>query len=353
MSISIVDFEKLKPTTMTVVIHLQGSIFLDVIFPMLKVTSVNMPINKRHKQKCKIPNFGIPGAILSVRYSGYNRGIIKSKDTEHFKNAITLDIETTLKNVNIKLIKSKMHMCGITSIKMAEEAGNYLLNQLYEIQNNLDYLSNNPQDTLNIINWLKTNTKGQEILLQSYNQDLLQSTTYIKNNNKSSNIGHFLIIPKNIPTDFNNKIYEILTSQILDYKIYEDFMTFLDWVVKQKNAITLPLEIIQIEKVMVNYNYALGFNIDQWKLAQKINGLHGFQARFENTVDRSVMIKLPYIPKSSRLSRRKDKIPCHTFMVYKKGLVTQSGPNEELMADVYYLFNSTIDEIKDDIIVTN
>ena len=44
--------------------------------------------------------------------------------------------------------------------------------------------------------------------------------------------------------------------------------------------------------------------------------------------------------------RKKKKIPCHTFLVYKSGKVTQSGPIEKLNEQVYYKFLETVLSIR-------
>ena len=55
---------------------------------------------------------------------------------------------------------------------------------------------------------------------------------------------------------------------------------------------------------------------------------------------------MPYkLPEGQKSLRKKDKVPCHTFIVYKSGIVTQSGPGEELMEEVYYKFMGIIKDI--------
>ena len=99
---------------------------------------------------------------------------------------------------------------------------------------------------------------------------------------------------------------------------------------------------------MVNYNYDLGFDIDRWKLYSHINGLNGFSARYENTTDHCVTIQLPYEIPDHLLDVivKKNKTQKHSFLVYKSGLVTQSGPCEELSREAYNLFNSTIKTLR-------
>ena len=82
-----------------------------------------------------------------------------------------------------------------------------------------------------------------------------------------------------------------------------------------------------IAEAMVNYNYSLGFEVDRTRLNQFIDGQNGFISRYNNALANSVTIELPYDPpKGTAIKRRKNKVPHHTFLVYKSGSVTQSGP---------------------------
>lgn len=338
---SMIDFEHLKVTTMTVVMPLKGEVNLDNVFPLLEITRLDLPPQKRQTQKYKIPYCNVQGAILSARYKGSTRGIIKSQNKKFFLNAITIDLSTSEKNVNVKLSKSKMQMCGATSVELAKEASDHVINKLYKIQNDIEYINNNPIIRDETIKWIKSVTKGQEILLPPYTRDEFQSESLLV---------HYMQIPEEIPDHLDKKIALFFILQSPDFLIYEDYCLQLDWICTLKEVISKPLEVIDVVKVMVNFNYDLGFNIDRWKLKQYIDGLNGFTARYENMIDHSVTIELPYDSSDdSKVTRRKDKVPCHTFLVYKSGLVTQSGPNEELMCEAYYIFNDTINQLREKI----
>ena len=337
---SMIDFKHLKVTTMTVVMPLKGMVNSDQVFPLLEITRLDLPPQKRQTQKYKIPFCKIPGAILSARYRGFTRGIIKSQNKKYFLNAITIDISTSEKNVNIKLSKSKMQMCGATSVRLAKEAAQHIIQKLYDTQDDIEYLNDHPEMTQQCLEWIKEVTRGQEIMLPPFTRDEDQVDPVIV---------HTLQLPEELPAelDLDKRIVMFLIRQAPDFAIYEDYCIQLDWVCTLKMVITKPLEVIEVIKVMVNFNYDLGFNINRWALSQYINGFNGFTARYENTLDHSVTIELPYTPVSdSKITRRKDKVPCHTFLVYKSGLVTQSGPNEDLMEGAYYKFNETINQIR-------
>lgn len=335
---SIMHFDSLKVTTMTVVIPLTGTINLDVVFPLLEITRFDLPPPKRQTQKYKIPYCGVSGTILSARYKGITRGIIKSQKKRSFLNAITIDISTSEKNVNLKLSKNKIHICGVKSIESAREAAQSIITKLYNVQDEMDYMNQYPDSTRSVVEWIKSTFKFNEVELPP---------GYLGEEQVMSIRVHQIKIPENIPEYIDKRIALFLIKQAPDFVTYEDYCTHMDWVCTIKEVITKPIEILEINKVMVNYNYDLGFAINRWELAQKINSENGFISKYQNTVDHSVTIELPYIvPDGMKIVKRKDKVPCHTFLVYKSGLVTQSGPNEELMKQAYYLFNETINKIR-------
>ena len=339
---SIVEFENLKVTTMTIVMPLTGSVDLDLVYPLLEITRLDMPDGKRKSGKRKIPFTGILGAILSARYKGHSRGIVKNSNGNYFRNSITIDIGTAEKNINMKLSKNKIHMCGATSSAQAMSAANLLIGHLYSIQEILDHMEANPEVTQRTFDWLRVSLKGEEMEVPSFTISMDQVEPIIAN---------MIATPTSLPDDVDKLVHDFLIKQTPNFWCHQDFCSHLDWIRNVKRVIVPPIGVIEVQKIMVNYNYDLGFGINRWNLFNKINGLNGFAARYNNASDHSVTVELPYVvPEGMKINRRKDKVHCHIFIVYKSGLVTQSGPNQELMKGAYELFNQTINEIRGDII---
>jgi hypothetical protein len=365
---SVIAFENLKVTTMTLVIPLIGSVDLNSAFGLFKVTRVNLPQPKRQTQKYKIPYCADPGSIVSLRYKGCTRGIIRSITSDHFKHSITIDIATKEKNVSVKLSSTGMQMCGATSVTQGEEAANYIIDQLTYIQDRLDYIDQHPELAMMAIEWLKDNTRGEityRIMAES-----TESTESNELNESTEDLGAVpdrkpipmpkieadatIKIPEEIPEEIDGELIRFLLQKCQDFIFHSDFCAEVDWITSIKTVITRPLGITRIQKAMVNYNYDLGFSINRIELARQINGLNGFFARYSNSAEHNVTIELPYVvPEEHKNLRRKNKKPCHTFLIYKSGLVTQSGPGEELMKDAYYRFNETINSIREHIIKPN
>lgn len=346
---SIVEFENHKVTTMTIIMPLRGEVDLDKVFPLLEITRIELKPNRRQTKKFKIPFCGLPGAILSARFKNCIRGIIKSVQTRCFLNAITIDISTDEKNVNIKLSKSKIQMCGATSVQLARRAATYVIDKLYEIQDQLDYINQNPEAADQVCDWLRTVSKGP-VLPWDEDDDVDESSSDEETGPREYHELMTIKQVEEIPETIDQRIALFLIKQSSDFIRYEDYCCQLEWIRSLGQVIEKPLEIADIIKVMVNFNYDLGFYVSRLALAERINGLNGFTARYENTIDHNVTIELPYeIPEGMKITRRKDRVPCHTFLVYRSGLVTQSGPNEELMKPAYILFNETINSIRSEI----
>jgi hypothetical protein len=321
---------------MTLVIPLVGTVNLDAAFGLLPITRLNLPQPKRQPQKYKIPHCGNPGAIFSLRYKGYVRGIIRSHSTKPFKNSITIDIATEKKNVSIKLSSTKIQMCGASSVEQGAEGANHIIHALMVIQDQLDYIQANRELAEATLEWIKNETRGGPV----------------ERADEGGKADHSIraVTTMELPATVDGRIVNFLLRQQPDFLYHSDFCSELDWILTLKQVATRPLEIQQVCKAMVNYNYDLGFHIDRYELVTRINGLNGFYARYDNAVEHNVTIELPYeVPAHHRAMRRKNKHPCHTFLVYMSGLVTQSGPGEELMREAYYRFNATINSIREHI----
>jgi len=159
--------------------------------------------------------------------------------------------------------------------------------------------------------------------------------------------------PESYPEGIDERIVNFYIKYAPDFAYYHVYSQFLDSVKNIAQVASEDLGIETLDMAMINYSYSLGMSVDRWVLVNAINGRNGFTARYCNSTDHSVTISLPYeIPEGSEKSvRRKNKPPRHTFMVHKSGIVTQSGPNIDLMRSAYYRFMATIMQIRPQIII--
>ena len=88
----VLDFDVLEPVTMTIIASLGLSdINLAAIFNLLPVTNLVLPVGmhfQRKQGKIRIPpELNRPGEIMSMRWSGNVRGIVRSEKARSFPPA--------------------------------------------------------------------------------------------------------------------------------------------------------------------------------------------------------------------------------------------------------------------------
>jgi len=322
---------------------LTNGVNTEAAFHLLPITRI--PIQQtRQSSKCKLPHCGIPGSILSMRRGGNTRGVIRSKSSP-FKNAVTIDISTVKKNISLKLSSFSIQMCGASSRDDGIEAAEHVLRHLEHIQSILDKIQDDVNSGLEAIQWVKAATLGQQIEKPSWEtrEFINVAMRVYRPTFDNTIIKPITAIPKHI----NEDIAIFLLSLCDDFIYHSDMCRKLDYIPNITAIIDRPLELKHVDEAMVNYNYSLGFEVERAHLDQLIDGQNGFISRFNNALATSVTIELPYEPPAgTSIKRRKNKIPHHTFLCYRSGSVTQSGPGGKLMEDAYYLFMNTIAELK-------
>ena len=173
---SIVDFENVKITTITVIANLIGNACIENAFPLLPVTRLDLTGISRSTKKFKIPYPGreYAGSIFSAKCAGITRGIVKTTSNKSFRNAVAIDICTSVKNISAKLVKNKIHMCGPNSKELAIEAAQHILDHLKNIQLELDYIHQHPQERDETVKWLIRETKGAPFIINEETQEIIE-----------------------------------------------------------------------------------------------------------------------------------------------------------------------------------
>ena len=130
----------LKVSTITLVLPFQGMVFIPTIFDLLPVTTVVVKPTTNN-QKPKTPVHAMAGTCVSVRYDGKYRGLWGNT----FRNCIMIDMSIAGKNLNVKLNKNLLHICGCTEDSQATNAAGFLIAYLARIQDGLDRLRADPR----------------------------------------------------------------------------------------------------------------------------------------------------------------------------------------------------------------
>ena len=160
-----VNFKSLDITTVTAIVYLEGKIYVNPAFFLMEMYRIgNHTECNISSKKSKLPLMDAPGRVLSLTASFddktlFVRGIQRSKS---LKNAKTIDISVTGKNVNLKLYENQIHMCGVTSRNMAIEAGNIIIQKINQVQDMLEYIKDHPVEMDSTIEWVREKTLGPE-----------------------------------------------------------------------------------------------------------------------------------------------------------------------------------------------
>lgn len=300
----LLPFERLKVVTMVIITTLKVTeLNLAAIFALLPVTRKSfLPGQHLQRKQGKIkfrPEMNVPGEILSMRYKGHVRGIVRSEESKSFPHAIIIDIGTSSRIVSIKLAKT-IEITGPPSFEVAQEAVGYLVDMIREAQKNLKIIQEDPEAT----------------------QRAVQKIGGCQGSKDS------------------DQIENILTKWIHGYPV-DQINGFLDFLLSIPGGIYEGnLELGPFESEMINLACELGFPINRVAMAQAMNS-EPFITNYNNAQNsRSVKLRYNYEKKDRTTGKLRQG--SHTITINISGYVTHSGPNFESMEMVYYSFMKLI-----------
>jgi hypothetical protein len=360
-----IDFKYLKPTTMTLVVYMDGNINLLSAFDLLDVVKVDLKVkNVSKKKKFKIPSCDTFGSIMSLRFYDATRGLIRSIKRKNFRNSITTDISIEGKNLSIKLSADNIHITGAKNKEQGNECAQYIIEKINKIQDELDYINSNHQKRDETVQWLLENTqkttKGPD---EDGDNEPVEIVLDRLQQSKDA------VVDKRIAR-FYLKYYDEFPTHSSLKAALDRFMS-IDFIGSR------DLKVVHIQNVMLNYNYDLGFNVKRFDLYNYIADNSDYKATYNNLINYMVTVSLEYdksrtqLPdfiiereelkkqlereqkqlkrkkrKSKTTTNKKKKAPCHTFLIYKTGRVTMSSPCEELAHEAYNKFRDTINDLR-------
>lgn len=343
----ITDFDSMKVSTITLLAILNGEIGKLEIYQFLPITRINLPVKKRSVTKYKLPESIPPGAIVSVRYRDQTRGIIRSNVKTYFRNTITIDIGTTKKTLSLKSSKEKVQICGASSIEDGIEAVGYIIKIVNKIEPAMKVIREGGKLLQDTLDWLAQNGRGPEIVRHNYSEHESETGIPIIIDDPMDDHELLPLHVNMIPGYISYALADFLIDQSKEYIYFSDFVDKVNFVLNLAVKSYPQLNLIQIPEVMVNYNYSLGIKIDRFGLCYHTNGYDGFYAHYDNCLDSYVTIELAYDPKENPFYRKKGgRKPRNTFLVYRSGSVTQSGPHKKMVRSVYYRFMNMIEKYK-------
>lgn len=386
------DFENLKITTVTVLLKLSGFI---VNLPVVNIALPIVEIPEKYRKKSYVKLSEIPhskeraGGIVGCVFQDESIGIKRSRK-KVFKNCVTMDMQSKVKNINIKLSKGNIHLVGASSEEDGILSGLNLVNHLNYIQYILTLIQTRSITQFEVAQTLlffKKLIKGEKIkvILVSEKIKILDTglEILISNYDTYHKLNKNLIIDE-VPEYVNQELLKYFILKLGGIEYYEVYLDNIEKIISTPEIISDNLSIVKSKLIMVNFNFKLNFNVDRVSLSKHMRRL-GFFSQFDSSSSYAAAIYLPYFKDKGIQNfdsldqeeyeyfmdninkynsceenefeltedeefedkkKKKIKVKKITFLVYKSGSVTLSGPGGEIMREAYNKFVAAVESIK-------
>ena len=152
---------------------------------------------------------------------------------------------------------------------------------------------------------------------------------------------------QNYPEGIDRELANYLISLMPDYIFHETYVKQLSWILTINRLYESELAINLLEYISINYNYNLGAELRLYRLIDEFRKL-GIHAEQDNTSQHWLTVHIPYeIPEELKafILKKQDKY-VHTFIIYKGGSVTQSGPHPILNRVAFQTFITAFEQVK-------
>jgi len=187
-------------------------------------------------------------------------------------------------------------------------------------------------------------------LLKKYNGSPIYKDVELTNNikypdfdsnTKVDNDGYIIIDDQK----YDYYVIDYLLKLIRDYKHHDIYVKQLEWIKTLNVIYTGSLEIERLKYISMNFNYNLGDQIILSNMATEFSKVDGFNVQWDKLTQKYVTIQMPYKISDSLKpyihKNKKTNKEYHSFLIYPKGSVTQSGPHYEMDLQAYYKFMYT------------
>jgi len=327
-------FEDNPISTMTIIATINCKLDVGRFFQMVPITFYEPPVKTRGRKKKDQEPEPIPllkpGSIVSVKYrDGYRGAVLKKVKTrddgsvKFFRNQATIDLVLEEKWINIKIFNGEKTNCTVFQLTGCKSQN--------QCERGIAYL----WDYIRMLGFGKTEQEKLDLI----------------------NPPNEMILTMDGEPYYDQVKIEIPPDDGLG-PIYRDFIN------------NDPLMIV-LDIVMINTDYHLGFSIDRKKLNNLMNHFNGIVSAFEPAGDTGVNIRMFYDPpkecmvdamvwneadrnfdivevdkfefyKTLPKKKKQTDQKRHTFLVFRKGKVIQSGCYYPLMKEAYKTFMNIV-----------
>ncbi len=337
-------FEQVGVMTVTMVGYFTGEITsVYDLFYLLPITRVPIVTPVRPVKKITIPHPGYAGLLLAARYKDEFRGIVKSIPKGTWDHSIIIDFSIAQKNINGKISRTNIQMCGCKSEEMGEESTRLLVSEINQIQEGLDLI----QEHIDIYEKVSREvlSDGAGNLVRSLSLERDSESPRPEEEVFELSYDYLKIRSREEQTNVESKIRLFLFRQLSDLKTLSQAASKLTWIPSVKNVINEPLEYSHARLGMRKYHFSLGFRVNQQRLYELFNQVDPeFYVMYHSDVVKNVKIEIPC---KAHQGMTGDGVLKHSFSVQQTGQTTYISKISEEMEEFYYRFILAIDLLKD------
>lgn len=315
--------------------------------PIIKLWGQCGPISISTASKISFPYYGIPNAIISIRYKDESRGV--RANTKYMKGVVSIDLQTCGKNIHINLSGRKMHITGAKTREMGIFAFNVLCAHLNMARDNLSYF-NSLQPA--IIEATKKYT------LDVVKKNLISRIQIIEATQKSTGRTIILdqpsydlnIINRQAPSNVDAKLTSFLLTHATEFVDYQLFERRVNNILAVKTICNTPISVASVSICNDVFNYPSSkfhpdfqsSNVSFIKLSEFFLK-NKFSVQYHNWKSTGLKVSIP-LKTVSEASSIKKKAKAHRFEFTKKNSVRQNSPTDYYEANI--AFNTICDYIE-------
>ena len=333
--------KNLGASTITMITSIKGNVDIVAAFDLLCIIWPRNEDGTRFihpsKTRNKIPYFNVSNSIVCVKYKGCVRGIRQNEG--QMNNVVSIDLQCSNKNINLKLAKTKIQLTGASSEEMGNEAFKVLCAHLNMIQDNVEY-KNKIDEVIrnNTLEWMFSN------------QETLSS----------------LMDKEEFPENVDTRLAKFLFGY---YSEFDEFELFKKKVEKIMKFEFLCSENVQPDNPRISnsvYNYSLGKEISLLNMTMHLRK-KGFNANFHNWNTTYVNVSIPIMNEEKSITpesyvsgftatteedfvepeedKKAEKIKVHRFIIYRGGSIRQTSPTN--YEEAFEVRNVILDSLED------
>lgn len=336
-------------TQLTRVVNIELAFsFLSLIHPRTNDGSRFVhPENTRDK----IPFFGIPSAIVCIKYKGKIRGIRKNEG--QMNNVVSIDLQNDEKNINLKLARTNLQLTGANSEESGTQSFLTLCSHISMAQGHIEYIrslsSQIKESTVNFV--LQSIESMATHILPEMNIEMI---SYLAS--KHSEI-------------VDVRMAAFLWQYVEDFETFSPFKSKIEFIMNVVNSDLPEMNIIlqedeehtgplTIKNVNISnsvYNYSLGKEVSLIQLSTFLLK-KGFSIDYHPWNSSAMKVSIPIIDdeddddssgdntiRTVSSGNSKNKIKAHRFSCSHMTSIKQTSPTSKAHASqAYELFMSGI-----------